>query len=634
VVRENIFRKLEGNMPPDEAAVKGTNEVMMAVIATTITIMSVFLPIAFMSGIVGRFFKQFGFTVVFAMAVSLFDALTVAPLLSSYFSGRAHKKTNFIISSFEKFQCAIDSFYSRTLKKAIAHPLYTLIIALLVFGVSIASVSKVKKAFIPANDDREFKLTITMPSGTSLTGTQDASDKVGAALQSVTELEHYALLVGAGEGKSNIANFFIKLTPEKTRTRTNEQVKSALRKTLLEKYADYKPVVSEYSSTGDPHPFALNISGSDLEQMNEYSKTLIDELKKMKDLSDVNSAYESSKPEYQVVLDQEKMARLGITPGIAGAELRYHIAGEKVGTLHDRGNEYDVRLRLRPDQRDIKNGYALTKIPNLNGKMVPLSAIGSLKEKTAPNQILRQDRKRIIQITANIAPGGALGTAADKTEKLYKGSLKPPAGVNIELVGEKNDMDDLGRNILMAVALSIIIVFLVLSSLYGSFITPFTILCAIPPAISGALLALFLTGKTLDIFSQIGLVMLIGLVTKNSILLVDYAVKGVASGMSRQDAIFQAGMTRLRPILMTTFAMIAGTLPVALGIGEAARGRMSMGVAIIGGVILSTALTLIVVPAVFSFIDRVREKIETPFGLDAVKKRLGFIKEAPKQKKK
>jgi hydrophobic/amphiphilic exporter-1 (mainly G- bacteria), HAE1 family len=634
VVRENIFRKLENNFTPRQAAEKGTKEVMMAVIATTLTIVAVFFPIAFMEGVVGRFFKQFGLTVVFAMIISLFDALTMAPLLSAYFSGKPHKKMNIVVKTFERFQQFLDRLYEKTLRKVIRHPLQTVLIAILIFGTSLYSLRFVEKAFLPQIDDREFMLTLDLPSGTSLTGTHEATKKIETILQSYSEIDSYAISVGDGEGKANKATFYITLYPESKRKKSNAEVKVALRKDLTAMYNNYKPIIVEYSITGEPHPFAINLEGNNLEEMEKYSIQLINGLKKLPDLTDIGSNFEGGKPEYQVVLDQHKMSRLGTTPGIAGGELRNLIAGAVVGKLYEEGNEYNVRMRLKIDQRDMKTGYTQTKIPNINGMMIPLTEISTFAERTSPNQIVRENRKRIIQITGNVAPKGTLGTAVKQAENLFTTEMKPPAGIRANIVGEKENMEELSTNIAIALILSITIIFLVLSSLYGSFITPFTILVALPPAISGAFLALAVTHKTLDIFSEIGLVMLLGLVTKNSILLVDYAVKGVDQGMSRQEAIFHAGMTRLRPILMTTFAMLAGTIPIALGLGEAAKGRMSMGIAIIGGVLLSTILTLLVVPAIFSFIDRLRERIETPFTLDVIEKRLGFLMKTKKNKKK
>ena len=614
VVRENIFRKIEQNISPDDAAVKGTGEVMMAVIATTITIITVFFPIAFMQGHVGRFFKQFALTIVFAMFVSLFDSLTVAPFLSAYFSGKRGRKLPFLPYHFEKLQRLIDRLYVRVMKISLAHPGKIIASTLIVFVASLGSIYFIETTFMPAPDDREFKLSIDLPQGTSLDGTRNAAEKIEDILKNMPEIEKYAFLVGNQEGKSSVTEFYITLLPEGRRRLSNAQIKQNLRSILLDKYLSFKPVISEYT-IGDPYPFAINIEGDRLDEMENYSNSLITRLKGFPELTDVQTTYESSKPEYQVILDQKKMSTLGINSGMAGAELRYHIAGEAVGKLYDRGYEYDVRARLKKDQRDISHGYASTRIPNVDGMMVPLGMISKLEEKNTPGKIVRENRKRIIQITANIAPGHALGTASARLDDLVKTDLKVPAGINVKLVGDSENMDELMSDIVLAMILSLLVIYLVLSSLYKSFITPFSILCAILPAMSGAFFALVLTGKTLDMFSMIGLVMLMGLVTKNSILLVDYAAKYVQEGMDRKEAIFNAGKLRLRPILMTSFAMLAGTVPVALGIGEAAKNRMSMGIAITGGIILSTMLTLIVVPAIYSYVDRFRSFVEAPFSL-------------------
>lgn len=621
VVRENIFRKIEEGLPPDKAADIGTREVMMAVVATTLTIIAVFFPIAFLQGIVGRFFKQFGFTVVFIMLVSLFDALTVAPFLSAYFTGKRNPKLRFVPGYFEKFQSVLDRLYSRVMKISLKRPGITIIATVLIFLGSLASLAFVDQTFIPAPDDREFKISIDLPSGTSLEGTREAVHEIEKILTGMSEIERYGILIGDAEGDSSCATFYITLLPERNRKLSNSQVKQNLRRILLKDYESYKPVVAEYSITGEPYPFAINIEGENLDEMEKYSRTLIAELKRFPELTDVQTAFEINKPEYQIALDQKKMARVGITPGMAGMELRYQIAGEKVGKFYDSGYEYDVRVRLKKDQRDIKAGYFSTGIPNVNGMMVPLSAIASLSEKKTPSRIVRENRSRIIQITANVAPGYALSSAVEKYSQLVRNSKKVPDGMSARLIGDNDNMEDMTSSIITAMILSGVFIYLVLASLYKSFITPFTIIVAIFPGLSGAFFALAITGKTLDIFSMIGLVMLMGLVTKNSILLVDYAMKYVQEGMDRKEAIYKAGMHRLRPILMTTFAMLAGTMPVALGIGEAAKGRMSMGIAIIGGILLSTFLTLVVVPAIYSYIDRFRSFVETPFSLGTVLKR-------------
>jgi HAE1 family hydrophobic/amphiphilic exporter-1 len=287
-----------------------------------------------------------------------------------------------------------------------------------------------------------------------------------------------------------------------------------------------------------------------------------------------------------------------------------------VGKLHENGLEYDVRIRLKPGQRDLKKIYHLVKVPNAMGggsKLIPLSAISKSTKKLGSSYILRQDRARVVQINANLAPGGGVGDAIDRVKHIMQNELPLPQGISYSFIGQTENFGELVSNIMIAFVLSFVFIYLVLSSLYESFFTPFTILMAIPPALSGAIFALLLANEMFGMFSMIGIIMLMGLVTKNSILLVDFTIEGVRAGLTRNEAIMKAGVVRLRPILMTTFAMIAGTIPVAFGWGEASATRTAMGVAILGGLIISTLITLFVVPAVFGYVDRFREFIESKF---------------------
>ncbi len=618
VVRENIFRKLEAGMNPMEAAEKGTTEVMLAVIATTLTIMAVFVPIGFLSGIVGQFFKQFGFTIVFAMAISLFDALTVAPFLSAYFAGKGHVGQNIIIRNFERFQRWIEAKYGRIMTFTLDHPLLVMAITTVIFVGSLATAPFIKKTFMSNSDYGEFIAQIQMPSGTSLDGTGEVALKVAERIRTVApEMDKISIIVGMNtmqQQQPNFAQFGLSLVKLGERKRPAGDIKESIRKMLNKEFAFARPKVNEYSmGMTSMSPYILNLVGNDLEVLNEYSQKLVKEIKKIPDLTDVDTSSEEGKPEFQVIFNPNEMQKFGVMPAVAGAELRYQIAGEVVGELHSKGLEYDVRLRLKPEQRDLRSAFNETKIPNQMYRLVPLTAISKGVEKSGPSQILREDRSRVVQVSANLAPDGAIGSATDMSMVLLKKKLPPPKGVSYNFIGQTEDLKELLTNISFAMLLAVIFIYFILASLYESFITPVTILMALPPALSGALLALFMFGEMLNMFSMIGMVMLMGLVTKNSILLVDFALEGYRSGMTRKEAIYKAGMTRLRPILMTTFAMLAGTLPVAMGIGEVSKFRMAMGIAIIGGLVLSTFLTLIVVPAMFEYIDIFREWIESKF---------------------
>ncbi len=613
VVRENIFRKLEGGLPPDEAAEKGTKEVMLAVIATTLTIMSVFIPIAFLQGIVGRFFKQFGFTVVFAMAVSLFDALTVAPFLSAYFAGSGEKAKNILVRNFEKFQKYLEEKYLVIMNFCLTKPLTIIIITTLVFISSLGLMAFIKQGFVSEGDDGMYTISIKLPNGTSLQGTQEVISQIETRIKTLQDLDYMSVTIGGDQGEPEQGKIDCFLLPVEMRKNNTEWNKTETRKFLADfQYA--RPAVDRIKiSSIDDKPYILAIKGNNLEQIEKYSTDMLKDLQKIPDLTEVESSYETGKAEFQVKMNQFKMKELGVIPGVAGMELRYDVAGAVVGKLTDGGLEYDIRARLRPDQRDLRYTYKSTKIPNMHNMMVPLTAIADFNSTTGKSKISRQDRAYVIAITANLSAKGAVGNAMNLTEKLIKEKYPLPNGVTYSFIGESESFGELLSGIKVAFTLSFIFIFLVLASLYESFITPFTILLAIPPAMTGALISLLVTGFTLDMFSMIGMVMLMGLVTKNSILLVDFALEGVRSGVERKKAIMDAGLKRLRPILMTTFAMMAGMLPLALGLGEGAQIKQSMGVAILGGLLVSTVITLAVVPATFEYIDMFREFIESRF---------------------
>ncbi|EOQ95031.1 MMPL family protein [Leptospira wolbachii serovar Codice str. CDC] len=621
VVRENIFRKLEEGESVIVAARKGTEEVTLAVIGTSLTVIAVFLPIGFLSGIVGQFFKQFGLTVVFAMIISLFDGLTVAPMLSAYFAGKTdiHKKKNIVLRNFDKFQDFLDRMYGIIMKFALKKPWAVILLTFLTLVTSIFSLAFVKKTFLPANDQGEFMVNVEMAPGTSLHGTSETVEQIqNEIIKSIPELELLATVVGNSDGESNIATIGVALLPAEYRRRTTGDVKDQIRE-FLKAYPHARPKVNDYSAIGGgvQYPFNLNLKGENLKDLEAYSFKVMEELRKVPDLTDVDTTYRTGKPEFQVVPNRAKMQTVGVVAGVMGAELRYHIEGGEVAKYLENGIEYDVRLRLKEEQRNLRKSFYETRVPNIQNRLIPLSAIAEGKESSSPARIIREDRSRVVPINANLAPGGAIASASESAAKILKDKLPPPPGITYSFVGQSEDFKELLQNIVLAFGMALIFIYLVLASLYESFITPITILFAIPPAISGAFFALALTGEMLNLFSMIGLILLMGLVAKNSILLVDHAILAMKEhGMTRDEAIFDAGSKRLRPILMTSLAMIAGTLPIALGIGEASKSRTAMGIAIIGGLVLSTLITLIVVPAVFGYIDRLREKIEGAFRPD------------------
>ncbi len=615
VVRENIFRHLEMGKPPVQAAIEGTKEVRLAVIATTLTVIAVFGPIAFLSGIVGQFFKQFGLTICFAMLISLFDALTIAPMLSAYFAGKEDKEpkgiwantVGVLVRGFGRFQDWLEDMYEKVLGFTLRHPLLIIAMAICIFVGSIFVVKHVPKTFLPAQDFGEFMVSLDLPQGTTLDGTAKTAHEVDGIIRDFKEVHDTTMVIGNVDGGANEASIYVNLVSSKKRKMNTTDFKAMVRE-KLKPYASAKPVVKDVDVVGGgQRPFNLNIVGNDLEQVEKVANEVFERLKKNPALLDVEISYKPGKPEFQIALNPYKIHTYGLASTMVGGELRTLVEGATPAVFRERGLEYDIRVRLKEDQRDVKAGYAATYVPNLNRNLVRLSDVSETKSTIGPSNITRQDRGRYIQIAADIAPNGpGIGGAMADIKKMLDKDMKLPEGVHYSFQGQAENFQELGQNMMIAAGLGILFIFLVLASLYESFVTPLTIMLVLPLAACGAFIGLFVGHKSLDIFSMIGCIMLLGIATKNSILLVDYTHQLVEKGYDYSSAIIKAGRTRLRPILMTTFALIAGMIPIAMGLNEASRQRTSMGVAIIGGLISSTLLTLLVVPAAYSYIERFR----------------------------
>ncbi|HXH29340.1 MAG TPA: efflux RND transporter permease subunit [Bacteriovoracaceae bacterium] len=620
VVRENIFRHLEMGKDPKTAAVEGTNEVMLAVIATTFTVLAVFGPIAFISGVVGQFLKQFGMTVCFALIISMFDAITIAPMMSAYFAGKivphgqAPDRTTFygktmgrVLFWFNKFQDKLEDLYVNVLKVTLSHPLKFIAAGIVLFILSIMSLKYVPKTFIAAQDQGEFSVNLDLPPGTSLHEMERVALEVDETIRKHKEVGVSVLTVGTKEGEANKASFYVRLVGVKQRKINTIQIKDLIRKELaVYAYANVK--VGDFDVVaGGMRPFNVNIQGNDEKELERIS---LDVFKKIKDhpaLTGVDLSFRPGKPEFQVLPDREKAERLGVSTNVLGLELRTLMEGQTPAVYRINGEEYDIRVRLKEDQRNLQREFNRILVPNINYRMIPLSSVVKGVETTGPANITRQDRARYYQISADIASNGpGLGGAIEEVKRIFKDEVKLPEGMNFRFVGQAENFAEMIGSMALASGLGIIFIYLVLASLYESFITPFTIMLVLPLAICGAFFALALTGASLDLFSMIGCIMLLGVATKNSIILVDYTNQQVTAGMPLREAILLAGKNRLRPILMTSFALIAGFIPIAVGLNEASKQRTSMGIALIGGLISSTLLTLVIVPAAYVYIERFR----------------------------
>ncbi|EMK09139.1 MULTISPECIES: efflux RND transporter permease subunit [Leptospira] len=668
VVRENIFRHREMGKTAREASIEGTKEVTLAVIATTMTVIAVFMPIAFISGIVGQFLREFGLTVCFALLISLYDALTIAPMLSAYFGGkvgnhahnsssesipeittkavkgktkgattleeiayskiRSQNKTSkgilstvfspivfvlgklevgldSILSIFNVFQSWLEEKYASVLKFTLKRPFFILSGAVLIFVVSLVLTKFIPKTFLPAQDEGKFTVTLDMPPGTSLEKMSQIALQVDQKVRSYKEIKIVSMF-----NTNRSTNMFVEMVPSKDRKMNTTQFKAFLRKELAE-FSYANPIVKDIDNVGGgQRPFTLTVSGQKREVVEDYAKKLFERLQKSPALLDVDTSYRTGAPEFRVVPDREKEVLLGVPGTIIGSELRTLVEGTTPAVYRENGVEYDIRVRLKDSQRDLKENFYSSFVPNFNNRLIPIQNVARAEESTGLATINRLNRNKAVEIYADVNPKGpGMGGAMEEVTKITQTEIPLPSGVKIGYSGQAESFKEMGVSMAIAMGLGILFIYMVLASLYESFITPIAIMLVLPLALCGAFIALFITQKSLDIFSMIGLIMLIGVATKNSILLVDFTNQLLSQGKEMKEAIIEAGRERLRPILMTSFALIAGMLPIAIGLNEASRQRTSMGVAIIGGLISSTVLTLVVVPAAFSYIEKLNQMV-------------------------
>jgi HAE1 family hydrophobic/amphiphilic exporter-1 len=628
VVRENIFRHVAMGKSSIKAASDGTKEVLLAVIATTGAVVAVFGPVGFLSGIVGQFFKEFALTVCFAMVISLFDAVTMAPMLSAYFAGAHGHATGpskniigrfwqatmgRVLKGFDRFQTNLENGYAKIVgwvTKDWKTSGLTILGALLIFFASLLAASKVPKTFLPPSDTGEFQVSLDAEPGTSVEGMSEIANRVDAVIRANHEVAQSVMFVGDSQTlEANKASFFISMIPFKQRKNLSTTQFKAKMREELKVFAEYRPIVKDIDTVGGgQRPFTMNINGSDLSTVQKEAQKVFEWLKTNNALLDVDISYRAGKPEFQIIPDKEKTELLGIATTIMGNELRTQIEGTRAAVFREHGEEYDIRVRMQPDQRDLKASFNDVYVPNVNQTMVRLRDVAKPVETVSPASITRQDRSRYIKIEADINPDGpGMGAVMNEiNQRLSSGPNALPSGLTYKFVGQAENFQELISSIIIAMSLGVLFIYLVLASLYESFVTPFTILLVIPLAACGAFFALLVAHESLNIFSMIGCVMLLGVATKNSILLVDYTNQLLKAGKSMQEAVVEAGRVRLRPILMTTLALIAGMLPIAIGLNEASKQRTAMGVAIVGGLISSTLLTLLVVPAAFSYLERYR----------------------------
>ncbi len=618
VIVENIHKKMKEGREANEAAEIGTSELQVSVFAITLVVIAVFVPVGFMRGTIGQFLKEFGLTMAFSMGISFVVALTLIPMLSAYFVNDEHensqsqtlysKTIGAVLRWFDRFQTKLEDLYENLLIWVTKLPIVFLLGSLVVFAIGIAMAKKIPNAFTPERDEGQIIITFELPPGTSLDGTQEVAEKIEKIVKRHSNIELAPLIVGGAYGEANKGQLIVLLKSGKERGGTTSQFKEILRNDL-KNLEHVKLVVKDYDITGgmSGQPIILNLVGSDQKEVQEYGEKIVKVMQADKRIKDVESNARPGKPELSIKLRPDAANTYGINSKTMGIELRGQVEGFTPAKFRESSKEYDVRVRLKEDQRNLKANFAKVLIPNVNRKLVRLSDIAEAQEVLGPAEINRLDRGRSVQIQAGLAPGIGLSSVSKDIEKyLNEGENKLPSSMRYNWAGNVENSADLGSSAVVAVGFAVILIYLILCSLYGSFVTPVTILTALPLALTGAFYALYITNEVMTIFATLGIFLLLGVSGKNSILLVDFANQMMSEGRSRTDAIIAAGKARLRPILMTSFALIAGTMPIAIGLSEASKMRTAMGWAIVGGLISSTILTLIVVPAIFSYVDQYR----------------------------
>ncbi|MFT5533116.1 MAG: HAE1 family hydrophobic/amphiphilic exporter-1 [Candidatus Paceibacteria bacterium] len=607
VVRENIVRHLGMGKSHKDAANDGTSEIGLAVMATTFAIVAVFVPVAFMDGIIGRFFLQFGITVTVAVLVSLFVSFTLDPMLSSVWRDPVENRFRYLPwlgRLMERIEHGIDRLhgrYGRALEWALRWRKLTLLSALLLFVGSLALVPLIGGEMFPETDEGFVTLKFKTAVGSSLAYTDQKIRQVETALKDFPEIASVITTIGGQDG-ANTAEVSLKLTDRKSTGRRRQKDLEALIRARL------KPIAGIELSVGFQKAIYIAILGQDIGKLDAVAKQVMQKLATIKGVTDLENSLAASTPSVVVKIDNERASDLGLTLQQIGAALRPFVAGDTTSYwLAQDGQNYEVNVQLPKAGReritDLGNLSVASKNLTADGRviMVPLRQVVEFIPATSPQVIKRQALQRRVGIYGNVE-GRPAGDVNKEVQAIIK-TIDLPAGVRFDVGGQAEQMKDMLGAAVAALGIAVIFIYLVLASQFGSFLQPVAIMVSLPLSLIGVLLALLITGSTLNMFSIIGFIMLMGLVTKNAILLVDFTNHSQLAGQSQHDAILSAGQVRLRPILMTTMAMIFGMLPMALGLGDGGESQAPMGRAVIGGVITSTLLTLLVVPVAYTYLD-------------------------------
>ncbi|MDX2022299.1 MAG: efflux RND transporter permease subunit [Deltaproteobacteria bacterium] len=621
VVLENIHRYVyEKQVAPREAAIMATKEIGLAVLATTMSLLAVFVPVAFMSGIVGRFLKSFGLTMAAAIAISMFVSFSLTPLLSSRWlkavrpvgsgpDGRAHRKP-VLERMVDSIYGPIERLYMRVLAWAMRHR-WVVVVACVASLVAVPPLmGKVKKGFLPDSDEAHFEVNIRAPEGSNLQATALIAERIARDVRQLPGVLGTVVTVGDSVFRSaNLGAVYVRLVDPNQRKQDQNQMMERVRREVLAKLP--KDLVVDVSlvplfSGGFAEALVnYEITGTDLAKLQEYSDHMLKEMKAIPGAVDVKSSLVGGKPEVTLQIDRDRAADLGVSVADVATTLQLLMGDIKASTYEENGQSYEIHTRAERTYRLDESALSLITVPSVRLGAVPLTDVVVVDKATGPAQINRLNRRRQVVLSANVAPGFAEGTILDGVKTAVAG-LNLPKGYSAGPVGRSKEMAKAGKAFLLAFVLSIVFMYLVLAAQFESWLHPVTILMALPLTLPFALVSLVMLGQSLNIQSMLGILVLFAVVKKNAILQIDHTNNLRAEGMERLAAILQANKDRLRPILMTTLAFVAGMIPLATAKGIGAGFNQATAGVIVGGQVLSLLLTLLATPVTYSLLDDAR----------------------------
>ncbi|MHB8919116.1 MAG: efflux RND transporter permease subunit, partial [Desulfocucumaceae bacterium] len=622
VVLENVQRHMEKGLDRVSAAIQSSREIGVAVVGISLTLVVVFLPMALVPGIIGKIFREFGLVVVCATLLSLVVAVTLIPLLASRWSSLGEKGGQSFISRllgrFEDFLRGLSKSYERGISWALDHKKLVLAVAVcsLLASGALIPLRLVGTEFMPKVDRGEFILKLTAPPGTSLSKMDSLVKGVEDEIRSLPEVKDVFTSLGYTTGgfdaasASNIAE--LKVTLKEAGPENSVPVKEKVRK-IADRRAGIESsiVLTSLFGSAEDSDLRIEVRGSNQESLKQTADLLKDTVASIPGVREVRTTIESGLPEYNIRVDRDTAAAHGILTSDVANTLGLYVTGKVVGKYSDGEDQYDVRLIADSDSRNDPNDMANLLVPSPTGEQIKLGQIASFSQGASLKKIERKDRQRMIAVNANLE-GRSLGDVVNDFKLKLKEQKLPP-GINVVFEGDQKMFEESMRDLALAMLISFIFVYLIMVAIFESFLLPMTIWLSVPMAMVGALLALAMTRQTLSVFSMVGMIMLMGLVTKNAILLVDFTNTLRKRGMGVREALIRAGSVRLRPILMTTVAMVMAMMPLAIGLSTGSEMRRGMSVALIGGLISSTCLTLFVVPVVYSLLESLKEKFNRRF---------------------